>query len=67
MRGNGFPVSTRMTGARNHMNFETNLDESEARAIERYRRAVNYLAAAQIYLRREGVDPPEIAEWRRSN
>src|SRR2546425_12489464 len=29
----------------------TALDEASLRAIERYRRAVNYLAAAQIYLK----------------
>lgn len=31
--------------------MESGLDEATASAMERYRRAVNYLAAAQIYLK----------------
>ena len=52
----------------------------ESFTVERYRRAVNYLAAVKaeelimkyekkitdpgVFIRREAVDPPEIAEWR---
>ena len=64
----------------NHTQSKENFSAAKLDTVQRYRRAVNYLAAAQIYLkghplleeplrsehiiRREGIDPPEIAEWR---
>jgi len=61
-------------------NSQDKVSKCESATVERYRRAVNHLAAVKaeelivkykkkitdhgVFIRREGIDPPEIAEWR---